>query len=107
MNKEEFKAWFEGFSEGVDLRPTEKQWKRIKDKVKEIDGSSVTERIFIDRYRNYWPQYQPYWYGHTMGAESSNKFSCGLSAAVTGSNTHKAFNSAEALYAVGKLEAVI
>jgi len=74
MTLAEFKAWFEGFTEDMDEVPTKKQWARIKVRVKEIDGSVTTERIFIDRYFDrYWPQFPPPlrpWYGmsHTLAS---------------------------------------
>jgi hypothetical protein len=34
--------------------PTKAQWGRIKDRVAEIDGKPVTERVYVDRY---WPTY--------------------------------------------------
>ncbi len=33
MTPNEFKAWFEGFSEAVDGAPTPAQWQRISEKV--------------------------------------------------------------------------
>lgn len=38
MTLSEFKAWFEGFTEGMDATPTEKQWERIKARIGEING---------------------------------------------------------------------
>ena len=58
----EFKAWFEGFTEGMTKLPTVKQWARIKARIDEIDGMATTERIFIDRY---WRRYEPYWISTT------------------------------------------
>jgi len=53
MTLAEFKAWFEGFTEDMEAAPTPKQWKRIKARVGQIDGVSVTrEVIYRDRY---WP----------------------------------------------------
>lgn len=63
MTLSEFKAWFEGFSEGIDKAPTEKQFAKIKAKVAEINGAPVTERVYIDRYvRDY-----RYWQDHVWG----------------------------------------
>ena len=56
MTTAEFKAWFGGFAEAIHGLPTEAQWRRIVDRVSEIDGEPVTERVFIDRY---WPMYWP------------------------------------------------
>jgi hypothetical protein len=50
MTLSEFKAWFEGFTEDMDGAPNEKQWKRIKARVKDISGVALTERVFVDRY---------------------------------------------------------
>lgn len=36
MSLMEFKCWFDGFTEGIEGAPTEKQFERIKAKVKEI-----------------------------------------------------------------------
>lgn len=54
MTLSEFKAWFEGFSEGIDKAPTEKQFAKIKAKVALIDGAPITYPVFIDRYRHYY-----------------------------------------------------
>lgn len=53
----EFKAWFEGFTEGIDKAPTLKQWARIKARVKEIDGTSIPYPVYVDRWVT---PYQPY-----------------------------------------------
>ena len=58
MTLQEFKAWFEGFSENIDGAPTDKQWKKIKAKVGEIDNTPTSYPVFIRQY----PWYQPYWY---------------------------------------------
>ncbi len=77
MTLQEFKAWFEGFTEGMERAPNLKQWTRITKRVKEIDGTPVTERVFIDRY---WPKGYPYYpfYWNTL---------CGSGAPVPGSIT--------------------
>jgi hypothetical protein len=55
MTPNEFKAWFDGFTEAFEGRiPTKAQWGRIKERVAEIDGKPVTERVYVDRY---WPTY--------------------------------------------------
>lgn len=64
MTLNEFKAWFSGFTESMDGVPDEKQWERIKARVKEIDNVAITNTVFVDRYvepyRRYWPNV-PYW----------------------------------------------
>ena len=50
MTLSEFKAWFEGFTELMSGPPTADQWKRIKKRVREIDGEWTPRHIFVDRY---------------------------------------------------------
>ncbi len=59
MTPKEFKAWFEGFTEAFSGMPTKAQWLRIKERVAEIDGQPITERVFVDRYWPSWPIYSP------------------------------------------------
>lgn len=40
MTAQEFKAWFNGFTENIDSTPTEAQWRRIKEEVANIDGNA-------------------------------------------------------------------
>lgn len=39
MTNTEFKAWFEGFCESIEGRPTIKQFEKIKEKIAMIDGA--------------------------------------------------------------------
>ena len=41
MTLDEFKAWFEGFTEAIPGPPNKKQWDRIKERVGEIAGWRV------------------------------------------------------------------
>lgn len=36
MTLDEYKAWLDGFSEGVNGAPTETQWKKIRDKLNQV-----------------------------------------------------------------------
>lgn len=58
MTLQEFKAWFEGFSESMDGPPDAKQWERIKARVSEIDSKPISYPVYIDRYvtpyRRWW-----------------------------------------------------
>jgi len=63
MTPAEFKAWFDGFTEGMDGPPSAKQWEKITKKVKQIDNTSVLTPVYVDRW---WPVVQPYWQ-HTTG----------------------------------------
>lgn len=53
MTPQEFKAWFEGYTEAMDEKPTGKQWERIKARVAEIDGRPTTHTVFHDWWRPY------------------------------------------------------
>jgi hypothetical protein len=74
MTLAEFKAWFEGFTEGMEAAPDEKQWERIKARVKEINGVAVTKTVFVDHYvepyRRYWPNV-PYWSGQAFSSNTA------------------------------------
>jgi hypothetical protein len=99
MTPKEFKAWFEGFTEAFTGVPTKAQWARIKERVGEIDGQPVTERVYVDRW---WPAVRPYFAG---GLQPGWQYlSAGLS---VGSNLSQAqcYNSSTAMYAVGKADA--
>lgn len=74
MTPAEFKAWFDGFTEGMDGPPSAKQWKKITDKVKTIDGTSVLTPVYVDRWwplvspaTTGWPPYRA-WYGAGCGS---------------------------------------
>lgn len=54
MTTQEFKAWFEGFTESIEGPPSKKQWERIKARVAEIDGAATTIPVFVERYRPWW-----------------------------------------------------
>lgn len=59
MTLSEFKAWFEGFTENIDGRPSEKQWARICKRMKDIDGSPTPYPVYIERYvEPYWRRWQ-------------------------------------------------
>jgi hypothetical protein len=74
MTPNEFKAWFEGFTEAMDGQPTAAQWAKVRDRVAEIDGKPVTERIYIDQYiERYWPRpWREYRYGEPLVARLSS-----------------------------------
>ncbi len=85
MTLQEFKAWFEGFTENMGDAPTKLQWARIQARVKEIDGADITYPIFVDRY---WPPYT--WW--TCNTSNNTIFNSDLG---------PSFNSAQAMYALG------
>lgn len=115
MTLSEFKAWFEGYTEGLEAAPTKAQFDRIKEKVKLIDGAPVTYPVYVDRY---WPQPSP-WYGthpwRTYTTYSANNgATSGLGQATSNvqlvttvqNDAAKSFDSHAAMYALGKAEAV-
>lgn len=115
MTPQEFKAWFDGYTEAIGDVPNKKQWARIKERVAEIDGRPVTERVFVDRYiRPYWhgPVLYPSfpWYSTSMGNLSSGTYQSNLSAndlqgqACNNGNMQQ-YNSLLAMNALGRSEA--
>lgn len=119
MTPQEFKSWFDGFTEALTTVPTKAQWARIKERVAEIDGKPVTERVFVDRY---WPTYYPTYiptytpayryYGggwSTVGTNTSTYAqgcSEGLAQGATSLGDNMTmFSSDEALYVLGRADA--
>lgn len=106
MQLSEFKAWFEGYTESMKGTPTEKQWARIKERIAEIDGKPVTERVFVDRY---WPSYQP-WYFRDLQyyPPTRSTLIVGTSGGVGAANHPQyTFNSITCMNTLGKLEASV
>jgi hypothetical protein len=73
MTLSEFKAWFEGLSESMEAPPTEDQWKRIKARVAEINGTATPYPVFVDRYVTPYRRYYdgPLWNGGLVAAATS------------------------------------
>ena len=64
MNLSEFKAWFEGFTEGLEGPPDTKQWARIQEKIGKIKDAPPTERtVFVDHWARPWRRWYevPHW----------------------------------------------
>lgn len=72
MNLQEFKHWFQGFTEELSGTPNTKQWERIKKRINEINDVAVTLPVYIQTYVD------PYkkWYNNTwlMGNTSAADF---------------------------------
>lgn len=102
MNLQEFKAWFEGYVENIGSAPSESQWRRIKKRVSEIDGTATPYPIFIDRYVHpnpFWWGTLPHNYGLGIGSgtiSSNNKHLC-LDATAN-------YSAADAFNQLGKIE---
>ena len=107
MTLAEFKAWFEGFTEDMDGTPNEKQFERIKAKVKDIDGVAVTKTVFVD---HYYPPYRPYWSSHRLDVFGVAQNSVGSMAIGKSSmpsietNNSQSFDSFSAMVDLGKAE---
>lgn len=110
MKLNEFKAWFEGFTESMEGAPNKKQWERIKARVGEIDGIAVSYPVYIDRY------VRPYWHTYpgtvllgsvstssAMGIGTSCQNAADYTTAIN--STGQDFDGATAMYAAGKAEA--
>lgn len=114
MTPSEFKAWFDGFTEAFNGVPTKAQWTRVKERVAEIDGKAVTERIYLDRYWPSYPPYRSYPYWATFGAAQGVGAACVGAGAVgpivtlTANNSvgpAQSFNSTTAMFALGQADA--
>lgn len=108
MTLSEFKAWFEGYTEGLEGAPTKAQFDRIKEKVKEISGVPITQTVFVDRYHHYWQQWgQPIVFGGAIGGNVG--YGASASGALTGQRPpvlNAEWDSHSAMYAVGKADAL-
>lgn len=102
MTPQEFKAWFDGFTEAVSGPPNKTQWTRIKARIAEIDGNPITERVYIDRYLpSYTPTWVPYWTVGGVGVSSTTY--CASVSNTVGMNS---FNSSNAMANLGRAEAL-
>jgi hypothetical protein len=115
MTPSEFRAWFEGFTEDMTGAPNKKQWERIKDRVGEITGQTVSYPVYIDRYV---APVRPYWDRVWCGVGGSVLGSAGGGIALAAGNTgaqglsrnasfdQSNYNSHDAMNAVGRAEAL-
>lgn len=105
MNLQEFKAWFEGFTENLDGPPSERQWKRIVEKIGKIaDAPPVPVRVFHDHYYKPWAR----WYGPMYATNSPG--TCGavgqqLDASAVETAITETFDSGAAFKQLGRAEA--
>lgn len=113
MKLDEFKAWFEGFTEDMDRAPTAKQWKRIKERVAEIDGVAISYPVYVERY---WPAPRPWYMYPTWSSAGCTSNTVLLSSNLTGAvNSYSQcvdgqassipFDGVSAMFAAGKAEA--
>ena len=110
MTPKEFKAWFEGFTEAIVGMPTEAQWKKVKERVSQIDGNPVSYSVYVDRYwprpRPYWES--PYWVRMAAGGTGGMTLSCAQSYEMLDSSPRNLpqppFDSQTAMYAAGRAD---
>lgn len=100
MQLSEFKAWFEGYTEGLEGAPTKAQFDRIKAKVSEITGTPITYPVYIDRYVEPYRRYYATW------ASSGGAVGSGTQLLSTAGRAGD-FQGEAAMYALGKAEAQI
>lgn len=110
MTLSEFKAWFEGYTEGITGAPTKAQFDRIKKKVAAIDGTVTTYPIYVDLYHDYWRRAWPNYPNISFATQNG----VGVSALNTVGNVSYApayqsgqtgFDSHAAFSALGRAEA--
>ena len=120
MTPTEFKAWFDGFTENCDGPPNEKQWDRIKARVAEINGVSITYPVFVERYRD-WPRYYyngfypnstspaycggAQWLSNTFGTQLAATQTAGVQGSFNQEAFSNNFDSTAAMYAAGRADA--
>lgn len=105
MTPNEFKAWFDGYSESIECSPSIKQWKRIKARVAEIDGRPTSYPVYVDRYRDALrPSWQYPYYGTAIS--SAQNLVTQLDPTAQGILYNRSsFNSLSALNLVGQADA--
>ena len=105
MNLSEFKAWFEGFTEGMTGLPTKAKWARIQERVAEITPEPTPYPVFIDRYvRPYWPWWQ--WGGNYTATISDKSGPVTSNTIVTTSDNIQFSNNTLAFNEAGRAEAL-
>lgn len=102
----EFKAWFEGFTDGIEALPSPKQWAKIQERVGEITNDYTSARVFHDHYwRPYYSHFPfPAFAGYSaIGSQVQSANSCDSDALVAaGSNAQNGPDNAFA--ALGKAD---
>lgn len=66
MTINEFKAWFEGYTENIHKVPTQKQWARIVERVSDIEVEPSKCHHYYRELQPWRPWY-PTWYSNTGG----------------------------------------
>lgn len=114
MTPNEFKAWFDGFTEAFSGCPTKAQWARIKERVSDIDGKATTHTVYVDRYVRQYPYWQLLGTGVCNNAVYGTSNLSNLSnlqnvanqyATAQNVSNQAAFNSMSAMNSLGRAEA--
>lgn len=72
MKASEFKAWFEGFSEGIGKLPNAKQWSLIRERAESIESESQLT-VWGGGYLQPW---YPTWYPNTLSTFTYTNGDC-------------------------------
>lgn len=108
MTPQEFKAWFDGYTEALDAAPTEKQWKRIKAQVAKIDNVPLNIHTIYRDYPRWSCNGWPYYVSNTMAASGAHQ-TVGQSAVMLAAHNSglgaQAADTRALMYHAGKCEA--
>ena len=101
MTINEFKAWLEGFEEGMKGAPTKAQWTKVKERLGQVCDAVPAVPHYVDPYPVWWP-YHWQWTPYTTGTGGTwswegNGVTCSIHASTT---------LTDAAYQIGKLEYV-
>lgn len=121
MTPQEFKAWFDGFTEALSGTPNKTQWERIKSRVSEINGTPVTYPVYVDRYwPNRWSTYTSaggalggqlnggsYYSNNAGGNMAATRYTEMLAVGGTATTNADPFDGVAAMYAAGKADAEV
>lgn len=117
MTLNEFKAWFDGFTEDMEGPPKAKQWARIQERVKEITGNPVSYPVYVDRY---WNRPMPWWTTYGIGGITGSAIQVGSTQTIADQGYNKVdavarstykldaakpFDGLAAMYTAGKADA--
>ena len=101
MTVNEFKAWFEGFTESMERVPTKAQWNRIKEKIDSVDDMPTSHAVFIERHLQ---PYRTYWSTWSSGDNFTTQSGTPKSKSVTSKGIRGNFDLRESMRNAGKIE---
>ena len=97
MTVNEFRAWLEGFEEGIKGSPTKAQWEKIKLRLEDVNASDGHDYCHGGYYRTWWPDWT--W--------TSPRFTWANTDGTTSGNTMTVSNKqiVSSAYTIGQIEA--